>query len=333
MHDLAVAQGMLGDPQESVELIKRSMELARAADDRVLLGRCFINVPAIMSGNGELAADILPIMAEGLERARRSLDHTTTSWIVQNRADLLTIVGRLPEALADAEEALAEARLIGEPGRIQGCLGERAWVRFHTGDREGAAADVAQSRINQGQAEPQAIIYDALLDALSEWPADPSTAARRISIAAGSPDIAPASLLDAAPVGIRMGLRADESAMRALIERFLRVAERTTGPFTELECRWFSALLEPPDVALPAVMDVASAFGAIDYPYQAADAWTDAALLAQRLGRSDEVGVLALKAQALYAACSGMPMLGDEPAGVAPAVPAVADAPTVGVSA
>ena len=99
------------------------MELARAADDRVLLGRCYINVPAIMLGNGELATDILPIMAEGLERTRRSLDHTATSWIVQNRADLLVMVGRFPEALADAEEALAEARLIGEPGRIQGCLG------------------------------------------------------------------------------------------------------------------------------------------------------------------------------------------------------------------
>ena len=91
----------------------------------------------IMLGNGELAADILPIMAEGLERTRRSLDHTATSWIVQNRADLLTMVGRLPEAMADAEEALAEARLIGEPGRIQGCLGERAWVRLHVGDRAG----------------------------------------------------------------------------------------------------------------------------------------------------------------------------------------------------
>jgi hypothetical protein len=153
---------MLGEPKESVDLILRSMELAPAADDRVLLGRCYINVPAIMLGNGELASDILPIMAEGLERSRRSLDHTTTSWIVQNRSDLLVLVGRLPDALADAAEALAEARLIGEPGRIQGCLGERAWVRFHVGDRQGAIDDHAESRTVGGQAEPQAIIYDAL---------------------------------------------------------------------------------------------------------------------------------------------------------------------------
>ncbi len=134
-----------------------------------------------MLGNGELAADILPIMAEGLERTRRSLDHTATSWIVQNRADLLVMVGRFPEALADAEEALAEARLIGEPGRIQGCLAERAWVRFHVGDRQGAIDDLAEGRTVEGQAEPQAIIYEALMDALIEWPADPISAARRIA--------------------------------------------------------------------------------------------------------------------------------------------------------
>jgi class 3 adenylate cyclase len=333
IHDLAVTQGMLGDPQESVELIKRSMELARAADDRVLLGRCYINVPAIMLGNGELAADILPIMAEGLERARRSLDHTTISWIVQNRADVLTVVGRLPEALADAEEALAEARLIGEPGRIQGCLGERAWVRFHAGDVDAAAADVAESRTVQGQAEPQAIIYEALMDALLEWPMDPSTAARRIPIAAGSPDIAPASLLDAAPVGIRMALRADESAMRPLIESFQRVAEGTSGPITQLQRRWFGALLEAPDVALAEILEVATGFEAIDYPLQAANAWADAALLAQRIGRSEEAGVLAANAQALYAACSAMPLLGDDPPGVAPAGLVTVDAAAAGTTA
>ena len=120
-------------------------------------------------------------MAEGLERTRRSLDHTATSWIVQNRADLLVMVGRFPEALADAEEALAEARLIGEPGRIQGCLAERAWVRFHVGDRQGASDDLAEGRTVEGQAEPQAIIYEALMDALIEWPTDPVTAARRIA--------------------------------------------------------------------------------------------------------------------------------------------------------
>ena len=293
LHDLAIAEGMLGDPRESVDLIKRSMELARAADDRVLLMRCYINVPAIMLGNGELAADILPIMAEGLASTRRSLDHSATSWIVQNRADVLTMVGRLPEALADAEEAIAEARLIGEPGRIQGCLGERAWVRSHMGDRQGAIDDHAESRTVAGQAEPQAVIYDALMDALIEWPSNQTTAARRIAVAAESPDAAPASLLDAAPVGIRMAFRADESAaMHALAERFLRVADRCTGPVVELQRRGCRALLEAPAEALGELTEVATAFERIDYPLPAANAWADAALIAERLGRSDDVVAL-----------------------------------------
>ena len=153
MHDLAIAEGMLGDPKESVDLVLRSMERARAADDRVLLGRCYINVPAIMMGNGELASDILPIMAEGLERTRRSLDHTATSWIVQNRAILLIMVGRLPEALADAEEALggspAHRRARAHPGlsrraglgppahgRSRGCRRRPRGVPDHRGPAE-----------------------------------------------------------------------------------------------------------------------------------------------------------------------------------------------------
>ncbi len=258
-------------------------------------------------------------MAEGLERTRRSLDHTSTSWIVQNRADLLVMVGRFPEALADAEEALAEARLIGEPGRIQGCLGERAWVRFHVGDRQGASDDLAEARTVEGQAEPQAIIYEALMDALIEWPSDPVSAARRMQVAAESPDAAPASLLDAAPIGIRMAYRADEAtALHALVERYLSVAERTTGPVRRLERRWFSALLEAPDVALAQIKEVAAGFEAIAFPGQAADAWADAAWVAARLEDAEEAAALAAKARALYAACSGVPMLGDMPAGVDP---------------
>jgi hypothetical protein len=233
------------------------------------------------------------------------------------------MVGRLPEALADADEALAEARLIGEVGRVQGCLAERAWVHFLLGDREGAIADTQESRASQGQAEPQAVIYEALHDALVEWPSQPASAARRIQVAAESPDAAPASLLDAAPVGIRMAFRADEpTALQALVDSFLRVAERATGPVSELRRRWFRALLEGPAVALPEVIEVATGFEAIEYPLQAADAFADAALIAERLGRIDEVRALAAQAQALYAACSGAPLLGDMPRGVAPSAPA-----------
>jgi hypothetical protein len=120
-----------------------------------------------------------------------------------------------------------------------------------------------------------------------------------------------------------MALRADEAtAMRALIERYLHVAERTTGQLRQLERRWFSALLGAPAEAVAEVKEVAAGFEAIAFPGQAADAWADAAFLAARLGDADEAAALATRARTLYAACSGVPMLGDEPPGVDPGIAA-----------
>ncbi|HEV8053740.1 MAG TPA: AAA family ATPase, partial [Candidatus Limnocylindrales bacterium] len=59
LHDLGIATGMLGDGQQSLALVEESLALARAADDRLLLSRCFINVPAIMYANGETKERIL----------------------------------------------------------------------------------------------------------------------------------------------------------------------------------------------------------------------------------------------------------------------------------
>jgi hypothetical protein len=88
----------------------------------------------------------------------------------------------------------------------------------------------------------------------------------------------------------------------------------------ELQRRGCRALLEAPAAALAQLAEVATAFERIDYPLQAADAWADAALLAVRLGDADEAATLATRARTLYAACSGVPMLGDEPPGVDPGV-------------
>jgi hypothetical protein len=187
-------------------------------------------------------------------------------------------------------------------------------------DRDGAVADLAEGRTIEGQAEPQAIIYEALMEALIEWPTDPTTAAKRIAAAAESSDAAPASLLDAAPAGIRMALRADESsAMGDLTERFLHVADRCTGPVVEIQRRGCRALREEPAQAITALAEVATAFERIEYPLPAADTWADAAFLADRLGRTEDVREFVARARALYEACSAIPMLGDVPPGISPA--------------
>src|SRR3972149_5103401 len=79
LHDLGIATGMLGDSRQSLALVEESMDLARAANDRALLSRCYINVPAIMYTNGETSERIVPLCSEGLERARRRLAHSPTS--------------------------------------------------------------------------------------------------------------------------------------------------------------------------------------------------------------------------------------------------------------
>ena len=141
LHDLGIATCFLGDVRTGVAMAEESMELARAANDRALMTRCYINVPTLMSGNGEMNDRIMPIYKEGLDQARRSMDHATASWIAQNIGALAVFQGRLDDAALYVEEALAAARTLGEVGRIAGSVGERGFFRLTIGDRAGARAD------------------------------------------------------------------------------------------------------------------------------------------------------------------------------------------------
>ncbi len=108
--------------------------------------------------------------------------------------------------------------------------------------------------------------------------------------------------------------------MHALVERYLSVAERShgTGPPSSSGAG-FSALLEAPAVALAQIKEVAAGFEAHRVPGPGGRRM-GRCRLGSRRGSSDaeEAAALAAKARALYAACSGVPMLGDVPAGVDP---------------
>jgi len=313
LHDLGIAKGMLGDAQGGLVLVEESMDLARAANDRFLLTRCYINVPAIMSGNGESNKRIMPLFMEGLERARRSMDHATASWITQNVADLLTFQGRLPEALPYLEEALGAARILGEGGgRLSGCFGQRAWARLAMGDRAGARADLDLSHQATSVVEPQAAVYYSMFDALFLWPDDPSGACRLLAQALDSTDIAPVTVIYGAPIVARMALRiGDASSLASAAGRFVDVAARCSGPIRALQRRWMEALTGEPAASCAVVRAVADEFAAIDYRLPAADAFADAALLARRAGL-DPTGDEAA-ASRLYTACSAVPWLGELP--------------------
>ncbi len=313
LHDLGIAKGFLGDAHGGLVLVEESMELARAANDRFVMTRCYINVPAIMQGNGETTDRIMPIFMEGLERARRSMDHSATSWLTQNAADMLTLQGRLLEALPYVEEAIASARLLGEAaGRLAGSLVQRAWVRMAMGDREGARADLELARQATSVIEPQAAAYHSVFDALLLWPDDPSAAFRLLVAVFDSPDVAPFSFIDTAPLAGRMAVRiGDVSSLARAAEMYQDVAARCTGPVRELQRRWLQALTDEPSAGGATLRAVAAEYEAIDYPLPAADAYADAALLARRAGL-DPTGDEAA-ARRLYTACSAVPWLGELP--------------------
>jgi tetratricopeptide (TPR) repeat protein len=308
LHDLGIATGMLGDSRQALALVEESLDLARAANDRLLLTRCYINVPPMMYSNGETNERILPLCSEGLDRARRSMDHASVSWIAQNTAENLAFAGRLSEALPYTDEAIRTARTVGELTRLPWCLGQRGFIRLAMGDREGARADIGESRRTTSTVEPQSAIYDTQFEALFLSPDDPSAACRSLSEALRSTAVSPVSLLDAAPIAARMALRiGDASSLVSSVGIFLDVAARCSGPVRVLQGRWMDALRGDLATGAATLRAVAGEFEAIGYPLPAADCHADAAVLAERAGL-DAAPDLA-EARRLYAACGAVPLL------------------------
>ena len=87
-----------------------------------------------------------------------------------------------------------------------------------------------------GVIEPQAAIFFSMSDALILWPDDPVAANRTASQGLQSPDVALASLIDAAPQAARMALRVgDPRTSSARSRASLGVARRCSGPIRELQ--------------------------------------------------------------------------------------------------
>jgi class 3 adenylate cyclase/tetratricopeptide (TPR) repeat protein len=312
IHDLGVATQMLGDSQRGLVLVEESMDLARAANDRFLLMRCYINVPAIMQSNGETNERIMPIMLEGIDRARRNMDHAGVSWMSQNMADLLGAQGRFSEAVPLAEESISAARLLGDASRVAQSLGQRAYVRLSMGDRDGARASLADSLQASTVVEPQSAIYYSAFEALFLWPDDPAAACRLLSEALQAPDIALPPLLELAPIAARMAVRiGDDSNLDMSVRVFLDAAAQCTGPIRALQRRWMEALGGEQAAGWSPLRAVAAEFAAIGYTLPAADCLADAALLARRADldpTADEA-----EAHRLYAASGAVPVLGELP--------------------
>jgi len=307
LHDLGLAMTQLVPDPEGLGLIEQSMELAREANDVTLLMRCYINLPGTLVSFGEYARAI-PMWEEGIERARRSSDRHSVFWLANNLAQTYAELGRLTEAIPLHLEAIEAASAIG---MARAGLPEYSWTLFHLGRVDEARETWARARRDEGAPEPQMISWWAILNAVMSWADDPQRSIAGLSASideareAGTTE----GMGYAAGMLARMAMRAgDLEAVRLADAAVRETAELVPTDRTATLTRWYTALADPDRAAGAArAADAGQELAATAHRREAADAYADAAWLAERAGLpADEWRG---RADALYAECSAVPLL------------------------
>lgn len=304
LHDLGLAYARSGRRAEGISLMERSKELAREAGDRSLLMRCYINLPAILSDDGDFRRQI-PATEEGLALARRSMDHHSTYWLGNNLAQSLAELGRLDEALVLHEETLAAAHAMGLPdaGRV-----EKGWTLLLMGRRE--EAQQAWRDVGGLAPEPQMLSWWASMPAALDWSDDPAASVTRLeSDIANIIELGDIPYHTTSQLLARMALRiGNPDALRAAADAIRSLAGDADDTPVGMHARQASALLDPDRAgAAKTVALIAEEFESVGHRLAAADAFADAVWLAERAGTpTDEFN---RQAASIYAACSAVPLL------------------------
>ncbi len=306
-HNLGIALAFLGRNDEAIALLEESFAAARAAGDRALLLRCYINVPATRYGRGDPLPPLVAVADEGLQLARRSAATHTLAWLAGNRSEFAREMGRLDEAIVHADEAVRNAVVIS-PGHQAARLLSRALIHRLRGDPAAARRDVEEAERISAEHEPQVAVFLPRNRALERWPDDPVAAARgladwavehRASLGPRNPGVHEL---------VRMAVRvADRVLLETAVD--LHRSTRAGQPSRLLRARdaWIDALASDD---LAAVEAAAAIFDEQGYRVSAADAWADAALLATRLGVTSTAGS---RAEEAYRAMGVHPLLGALP--------------------
>ncbi|MGH2429180.1 MAG: AAA family ATPase [Candidatus Limnocylindria bacterium] len=307
LHDLGLALTRGSPDPEGRRMVEESVELARAAGDVPLLMRCYINLPEILLGFGEYQR-ALAMWEEGLDRARRSMDRHSAFWTASNLAVTYAELGRVADALPLHEEAVAAARAIG---LLRGGLPEYAWTLALAGRLDEARRTWQLARETEGAPEPQMIAWWASLDALMSWADDPPQSVARLVDAVADARRA-GSVSDTertARLLVRMALRSnDDDALRLGAGAIGEMATASGSPVNAAHAAWLGSIADAdPATGVTAVTRAAEQLEAMEHRLDAADAYADAALLAERAGLpSDDWRAQAAR---LYAAGSAVPLL------------------------
>ncbi|HTC86084.1 MAG TPA: adenylate/guanylate cyclase domain-containing protein [Candidatus Acidoferrum sp.] len=309
VHDLGVASGFLGDTERGLELLHRSFILAGEAGDEDLRFRCYINIPAVMTANGDDPGRAMAFALEGLRLARRSVNRSVISWIAANIGDGMLEIGRPLEGLAYHDEAIAAAEAIGDTQLARFERLNRGWVRLMVGDLGGYGDDRREVGETAGVNEPQGRGFRAMERAVRQWPRDP-VGAIAAAVAFARNDIEARN----ADVGlwiVRMATRrADADAVREGVEIFIAETRLATGPVRRIQDDWVAAALLVPAEAAAGCEAAAGELEQIGRLLNAADAWADAAIHWERAAQPDRARDAAERATRMYRAMSIVPPLG-----------------------
>ena len=305
-HDLGISYAFLGRLDEAIELLEESFRLARAADDRNLLLRCYINVPATRSNRGDDLRPLVSITEEGLNRARRAAADNTVAWLAGNQAEFVAELGRLDAASAYLDEAVAAST--AAPLLAHMHLHQANAYRMQ-GDIAAADRVLGEAESSLADVEPQIAAELTLARAWARWPDDPRGAIEALALAVSDQDLWAPQRVFVAHELARMALRLDDRKTLDEAVKSHRDARPVGGPPRRLaEWRWVDGLAD--DTAGLAVETAAVELESLGVTLKAADAWADAALLAARTGRvSDALE----RAVALIEAMGFHPLLGPVP--------------------
>lgn len=311
MHDLGIILTRWKPDPEGLSLLNRSLELARAGKDDNLVSRCYINIPVTLAGF-DRADEAMAMAGEGFEIARRTGDRNAQFWIGNNLADLHHRRGDMREAIAIQEQAIEAAAAIGLH-RNSG-LPEYTHMLLHAGRFEEARA--AWDRVNAGayDTEPQGLGRKIVLESLFAWARDPASgiAVLRDGVERLREAKAEHGLLFVAIHLGRMGLRMDDvdatADAAALGAEYL--ARDETNQFSASLARWLTALADRSGdpAAAHEVASIAADLEQRNWGLMAANAFTDAALLADRLGLAER-DEWSARAEAMFRATSAVPSL------------------------
>ena len=306
-HNLGAALAFLERQDEAVALLEESFRQAQVADDRGLLLRCYINLPAVRYGRGDPLAPLIDMLDEGLRMARRSAATHSLAWLAGNRAEFSRELGRLDEALAHADEAVHNAPVIS-PSHWSARLLSRALIHRYRGEAEDAALDLAAAERIGGDHEPQVAALHPLNVALERWSDDAPGAAAALADWVTGRRSGPTRRCIAVHELARMALRLGDLALleRAVV---LHRASRDSRPSPVPAARdaWIDGLAASDPAAVEAA---AAVFEEEGYRISCADAWADAAIIAARAGLASSAQRRAVE---LYREMGVHPLLGDLP--------------------